>query len=152
MRTFFRDENWIQGGKQAEHKVFRKGILNQLFLPIFANIKQNYKFREKKSFSTDTDLRSAAVRLLYHHWLFTKSVHKIIILYTQQCKGDVRGVLDFHIRWRYQINAPANFLPRNNPGCPTVCFEVVSMLKIPDSASTGTQTPDFKGSTWVHRK
>jgi hypothetical protein len=53
--------------KQTEHEVLCKGILNQFFLPISANIKQNYKFRSKTVFSTDTDLRRAAVRVLYHH-------------------------------------------------------------------------------------
>lgn len=44
---FFRDENWLQCGKQAEHKVPRKGTLSQFFLPISANVKRCYKFIRK---------------------------------------------------------------------------------------------------------
>jgi hypothetical protein len=63
---FFEMRNGYRTEKQAEYRVLRKGISNQVFLLISANMKQNYKFRRKIAFPTDTNLRGTAVRVLYH--------------------------------------------------------------------------------------
>jgi hypothetical protein len=62
---FFETRIGYRVEKQVEQKVLCKVILNQFFVPISANMKQNYKFRS--TFSKDTDLRGTAVRAVCHH-------------------------------------------------------------------------------------